>query len=1065
MKTITKELGHLAITLGLIAVVGGGVQGTLAREITAKTLQETTAVQVADISIAADSVVLPQILAYSITDTHGFDNELSNHALENGTAQISFIVYHPAGIVQEGTFLDLIYPNKAQAFQAVAFSHIENVEYNGLACQKLSLVEPRIYPAWGGTYLHRLTLAAADGTVLAAVTNYPSPSDASVHLPLSFKAWDDDITAPIAPQDIYVNNEALNTALASAAAKGSPSRDLYRRGMTWTRDPEIYIQFGTPSQDCSPTRYAHRLETAVRGIGNYRISDRTDLNTFSPGARSLEGTAWPTVTSDGALADRSFEDADDQAWRFSGAYAYEVRAANPSYVYSESKSLRLESEASAVQTFAMEENAASDVCRVSYSGWYRGGPATVRLSTYTTDTNSPYSRGVVHGKNLPYVETWTEFYEANIPIGSAERESFDIQLSSGEGATTWFDLLDASPELGQNRSTLRYTASPADQGATLGLFTVDDDYDTSYDGLASTAADVFIPYDITPPVAVELGGNGRGATTNTVSDPMSEMSLSWLNASEMGPDDPTAAVHPTGRSADRDLLSPWKSYRIYYGPYTAADIPEDDTPATADGYIYRTFVANKAYAAWPSIDAASTTRDYSSLADMAASDIAIEDLDFGQPYIFVVVGVDDAGNESEPTVQSWATNATDRFILTRGVVRATVPADGIASSGVEASPVVADLYWKAATGSAASGVRSEVTKSYDLIYWDSTSFNESPSNEWARVATVQSDNCTDANGALLADGMLRFYRASYKDRWQRTDPATGATRRPQASAEVYSMNNVILSEGFNGVSLQGLPYTNTFAAVFGTDTDIWPSADSVAGGATTIEFYTAGTNVQVSESYFFGSDGHWYNTDTATYPDPVTDQLQSDDFFTRAFAINLPNPLPARFVTTSALYKDTVLNAMVWHPLLRVPDDGADGTRVFTSEIRAGKYSRGASSSAYNLIALNLPVAVHPSKLNLVESGFVRSNDAGRSDYFYIVDPHTKAIRDGSTIYCDANNIWRFSGTKQAIPNDYTVQPNDMIILVSRNAPDADHATTQTSWTWTYSPSAFYELPTSHMAE
>lgn len=417
----------------------------------------------------------------------------------------------------------------------------------------------------------------------------------------------------------------------------------------------------------------------------------------------------------------------------------------------------------------------------------------------------------------------------------------------------------------------------------------------------------------------------------------------------------------------------------------------------------------------------------------------------------------------EPVVESM-----DVPVLTKGIVQTRVVTAEAARTKASArnvgEEVTASLYWEApAAGEVAETLAQ--SQSFDLIYWDADSFDENEDNVWNRLATVDEPWGTDSEGALLADGTLRFYRVSYKDQWQRADPETGTARTPKASVEVYSMNNVILSEGFNGVSLQGVPYTNTFAGVFGTDTDMWPAADSAAAGATTIEFYTSGTSVGVAEAYFFGSDGQWYNVDTANHPEPVTDLLQDENFFTRAFSINLPNPLPDRFVTTSALYKDTAVRAMVWHPLLQVPTQTVGGSQVFTREITAGKYTRGSSSSAYNLIALNLPVAVHPSQLNLVESGFVRSNDAGRGDVFYIIDTHTKSIRGDSSIYCDASNIWRFSGTKQAIPSDYSVQPNDMIVLISRNAPSAEYATGDQAWTWSYSPSDFYTLPTSHMAE
>ena len=57
---------------------------------------------------------------------------------------------------------------------------------------------------------------------------------------------------------------------------------------------------------------------------------------------------------------------------------------------------------------------------------------------------------------------------------------------------------------------------------------------------------------------------------------------------------------------------------------------------------------------------------------------------------------------------------------------------------------------------------------------------------------------------------------------------------------------------------------------------------------------------------------------------PVTHTEQAPGFFSRAFSITLPSPLPAKFVTTNAAYADqwTNLPAMVWHPILKVPTNG-----------------------------------------------------------------------------------------------------------------------------------------------
>lgn len=1023
---------------------------------------------------AETSIVgLPRIMDHLVTDNYGFTNEVANHSLEDGTTHISFIVYHATGITLDGSYADLLYPDGTPAFTDVVFDDVASTNYNGLPCQILYLPEPRIYPAWDGMYLHRLTIASSNGWVLNAVTSYYSSADSTVAVPISFKAWDDDIASPAAPDTLYVNNEPMDVPTTAGLSKRARTEELRSR-MTWTRDPEFYIQFGTPSEDSEPTSYAHPLETSVRGVGSYHLSARADINDLTPTERALEGTAYPTVVHEGALADRSFEFPEYHAWLFSGAYSYESRNANPAYVYSEASALRLMSSASAVQTFALEETVASEVCSVSYSGWYRGGPATVCIKSYPADSSSSAAT-VIYTNNLPYVASWTAFSRTDIAIGSASREAFDMILTANEGATVWFDLLDAAAEIGANRSTFRYIANASSQGATLGLFSVDDDYDHPYDRLASEAADVFIPYDITPPIPVDLGGGGQGAEGRHVDDSTTELRLDWLNASEMGPDNPSANEHPTKNSADIDLLSPWKSYRVYVSPYSAAEVPADDDRFSAASYIYTNFVANNVYTSWPSIDA-SLTNSHSELAEVSTSGTLINDLEYAQDYAFVVVGIDEAGNESRPTINSWATNSTDRFVVTQGLLRTrayVTNAFGTNHNMRADDETTAALYWKAAgvTNTADGGFA--VSKDYDLIYWDDKNFNETTSNVWNRVSTIHSNWFTDVEGMRLSDQTLRFYRASYKDRWQRHDPSSGAKRRPLASQEVYSMNNVVLSEGFNYVSLQGLPYTNTFAAVFGTATNFWPSAESPAAGATTIEFYYPGaTHIEVSDFYFFGSDGRWYDSSA----NDVTDVEQATNFFTRAFSINLPNPLPDYFTTTTAYYREyeggTPLRAMIWHPILQVPTNAPGGSPVFSHEIRTGNYTRTNDLVIYNPIALNLPVSTHPSNLNLIASGFGCSSDRpGISDSLYVIDSTTKAHRgstadgsNGGTIFCDTSHTWRFCDTLREVPNDF-IHPNDMIVIISRSHPTDGRAASSNTWIWTYSPSNFYTYPTRNMGE
>ena len=102
------------------------------------------------------------------------------------------------------------------------------------------------------------------------------------------------------------------------------------------------------------------------------------------------------------------------------------------------------------------------------------------------------------------------------------------------------------------------------------------------------------------------------AATETVDDPTTQFDVTWnpnkLNF-EVGPDDPSHANHPTGKNTDRDMLSPWQSYKVYYGTFDPMDVPESD-PGQGYGsaYIY-TNLLNGTYTNWPSITSTNAIAD------------------------------------------------------------------------------------------------------------------------------------------------------------------------------------------------------------------------------------------------------------------------------------------------------------------------------------------------------------------------------------------------------------------------------------------------------------------------
>ena len=692
------------------------------------------------------------------------------------------------------------------------------------------------------------------------------------------------------------------------------------------------------------------------------------------------------------------------------------------------------------------------------------------------------------------------------------------------GVAEGTDLTGTTTNTAEHKVTKTLTGLAIDQGfGNYQLFAVDKDADRAGDALAGAAANVPLALDFTKPTAVALpGGHGAGASTDAVDDPTTQMDITWT-PSGVGPDDPTgdktnydkipdavkADAKAKGRAAT-DILSPWRTYKVYYREYDpqAVEAQAASEEMSAAQIILRDYVEADTFgseaAGWlavtndaPIADPSTTQRKYSGLDEVSTPSVRVYDLDFDREYLFVVVGVDKAGNEGPVNDSSWATNNTIKFAVTQGLVRASadIAADIPASGDTGMKPINpqakrgAALYWMAAGQKDGVG---KVSKEYDLIYRDAPSFTEEGDEGWNLVGTVKTNWNYQTDGLDTVNDNLRFFRASYKGRWQ--------GEKPLASEEVYSMNNVVLSEGFNYVSLQGVPYTNTFAGVFGTDTDMWPpNADSPAStnGAVVIEFYTAGDADHVrgstKEQYFFASDGKWWKCENNAAVEDVTTKVLADHFFMRPFSINLPSGKKADGTdlpwwtehndpSITATKGTNRLNAILWHPILQVPptnevvavasastssakpggrDGTASGALVFRQSVTATK-------GVYNTLSLNLPVSVHPKQLRLVATNAAGVPQPGRmkagnwvdADKLYVIDTATKEIREKSTMYCDAEGTWRYNKNRLEVTGT-PIHPNDMLVLISAGGNGEKGATVD--WVWTYSPTDFYKPPTRHM--
>ncbi|MGD9611281.1 MAG: lamin tail domain-containing protein [Kiritimatiellia bacterium] len=870
------------------------------------------------------------------------------------------------------------------------------------------------------------------------------------------------------------NDNGAPSTVGVVRVNGQPMGTITRETAPWTNRPEFIVSFDTVAVDTDPGTNYTAKQRMLTGVGEYRVTTN-DIAALAPSNRAGYGTPYPVAATNGALANYGFE-MPNVGWTLTGdsiyhRYGYLADMVRP---YEGTNCLKTANDGSASQTIEFV-NLASNPPVVGVSGRYRCNSALGAVFRIEAFASSNLVTPVATS-NLALIATDTNWASFSIdpataaPIGDGTVELLKISLIDGGGNTTYWDDVRLSVGIGTNLPSMRFVATAANQGISNPnyLFAVDADNNRAEDRLGGPPVSFVTAYDVTPPTQVGID-HTTGATTEDVDDPTTQFDVQWSTLN-VGPDNPAHTNYPSWGANNRDLLSPWKSYKIYYGTFNSLDVPLNDNPSTETGFIYTNFIANSNYLAWSNKTwdtaiedpSATGTTNYLALTNLTQNKIRIFDLDFDQDYAVVVVGVDRAGNEGPATLTSWATNNTIKFSLTRGwtIPKNQIPPEfqSLPSLSNTNAPAAAGLAWIASglinsnAGTQVTNLYTEVRKEYDLIYWDAPTFEERTNNPWALVATVQTNWLVD-DGAQQRPprGNMRFYRASYKDRWKTTRWVTISNeqvevpQRPLASEEIYAVNNVILSEGQNFAALHGVPYTNTFEGVFG-GTECFPGGASALSG-TKVEFFTAGTNAPVGEVFYLTESGRWIRTNDNQ---DVTSTPMSNDFFSRGFSITLPTPLPSSYVTTNAwsdfLTKTSPIPAMIWSPIAQVPTNNIG----FSQVIHCGQ--RRPPVLVYNVVALRLPVAAHPSQMNLIESGFT-PGDLGASDEIYTLDTTTKEVLGGSTIYCDAGGTWRkVSGGTAPL-----FKPNDVIVIVSKNGGVGS------TWTWNYHPAQFYTLPTRWM--
>ena len=871
------------------------------------------------------------------------------------------------------------------------------------------------------------------------------------------------------------------------------------------------------------------LQTGAAGIGEYRVSLTT-----TPAALS-NAPAFSVAVAEGAVANYGFERTSEalQAWRLTDTAG--IRAAGDrafpgsttvapapcegrNSLFVPSGNVGGTGGGGAIgapqSQVILFENTAHVAPKVGGSFWYYKVKNTssprVRISAYPNENMVAEERIAFRVVNPSTGSTSAgEWHQATFEfeaIGDGNANCILLELYSGNDYS-FFDDVRIGVDVGTgNLPTMRYVATgPEAQGLNAKhLFAVDADNNRAQDRMVGATAAFYTAYDITPPTPVAFKSHGKGASTDQVDDPTTQFDLTWFS-NDIGPDDPDDANYQTGWSG-KEVLSPWGTYRVYYTTYDPVDMEDKASKAgkSTETYLYETLIegtddqGRPKYhgAGWKHVENGAEIEDVTAPAvggkrkysgwDQITKDannqqtVRLYDLDFDQEYVVVVVGVDKAGNEGPVNSSSWATNNTIKFSLTRGwhvpKAEAVTALEGRVSDIGQrlTNTVVSALEWTAAgmTRNAETGeMEGEATKDYDLLQWDARYFRESPDNEWKLLQTVKTNWFVD-DGGPTNRGSIRFYRASYKDRWKKavTNATTGqvTAQTPLVSEEVYAQTAVRLRPGQNFTALHGVPYTNTFRGVFG-GLDEFPGGNTSADG-TVIDFYEPQATETKTESYWLHQSGNWLREGDewqeagegqeggegqaggAPKPKPVNDIVQDRNFFTRAFSIQLPNTIPDKYVagvqTIMHGAKPEEVPYLLWKPIAQVPTNG------FSRVVECGT----AKAPKYNIVALRLPVATHPSKMNLLESGFAQGYP-WEADQIYTIDTLTR--EPGHSCYCDPEGNWQYVAGGN-VPWDY-FKPNDVLVIVSKNKPFGDETSTSTSWTWTYDPKKFYTLPNRHM--
>ena len=315
------------------------------------------------------------------------------------------------------------------------------------------------------------------------------------------------------------------------------------------------------------------------------------------------------------------------------------------------------------------------------------------------------------------------------------------------------------------------------------VFARDADGDRPEDQQRGNSVKFITRYDNVSPAQV----SGLIITNTATQDEATEIRLGWT------------ALTNAGERSDGAVLSPWRSYKLYY--------EECDGCSPTNYLVY--------------------TNGPLDLAAISTTNMVLSNLAFDATYTIQMAGLDSAGNEG-PRSAAVITN-TIGFVATQGVARLTN-----------------DMYvsW---TG--------KVGRAYDVIYFDRLNgWSNGVTNAWSLMELVTNSvtmidtGTPDRVHPASLGSTMRFYRVASQNAWQPANSPRRATR------EVYVSRALRLVPGENWVSLFYTPDTNTVAYVLGTNR--LPRSTTQIN-STKVSWYSMSGTATVQQIIWLSTNSGW----------------------------------------------------------------------------------------------------------------------------------------------------------------------------------------------------------------